>query len=111
MLVVDLTAQLERAHGRIAELQARLGRDSTNSSQPPSADSIAAKAKAAGGSLFAGAVADRKPGGQPSHRGSGLSHRPASRTGPRRWRRRESVPGCGAGWAQVWDTRPANGTR
>ena len=44
-LVVELTSQLEWAHGRIAELEARLGRDSTNSSQPPSADSIAAKAK------------------------------------------------------------------
>jgi hypothetical protein len=27
-LVVDLSAQLERAHARIAELEARLGRDS-----------------------------------------------------------------------------------
>jgi transposase len=44
-LVVGLTSQLERAHARIVELEARLGRDSTNSSQPPSADSIAAKAK------------------------------------------------------------------
>ena len=44
-LVVDLTSRLERAHARIVELEARLGRDSTNSSQPPSADSIAAKAK------------------------------------------------------------------
>ena len=31
-LVVELTSQLEWAHGRIAELEARLGRDSTNSS-------------------------------------------------------------------------------
>jgi transposase len=44
-LVVDLTSRLQRAHGRIAELEARLGRDSTNSSQPPSANSIAAKAR------------------------------------------------------------------
>jgi len=44
-LVVELTSQLEWAHARIAELEARLGRDSTNSSQPPSHDSIAAKAK------------------------------------------------------------------
>jgi len=44
-LVVDLTSQLQLAHGRIAELEARLGRDSSNSSSPPSADSIAAKAK------------------------------------------------------------------
>lgn len=39
-----LTAHLRQA-ALIAQLQARLGRDSTNSSQPPSADSIAAKAK------------------------------------------------------------------
>jgi hypothetical protein len=33
---------------RIAELEVRLGRDSTNSSIPPSQDSIAAKAKRRG---------------------------------------------------------------
>ncbi|MGH3780041.1 MAG: DUF6444 domain-containing protein, partial [Pseudonocardiaceae bacterium] len=38
-LVVGLASELERAHARIAELEARLGRDSTNSSSPPSADS------------------------------------------------------------------------
>ncbi|MGH3684717.1 MAG: DUF6444 domain-containing protein, partial [Pseudonocardiaceae bacterium] len=40
-LVVGLVSELER----IAELEARLGCDSAHSSIPPSADSIAAKAK------------------------------------------------------------------
>jgi transposase len=43
-LVVGLSAQLERVQARIAELEARLGRGSRNSSNPPSADSIEAKA-------------------------------------------------------------------
>lgn len=42
--MAGLASELERAHARIAELEARLGRDSTNSLSPPSADSIAAKA-------------------------------------------------------------------
>ncbi|MFN2497313.1 MAG: DUF6444 domain-containing protein [Pseudonocardiaceae bacterium] len=91
-LVVDLSAQLERAHARIAKLEARLGRDSTNSSTPPSADSIAAKRRADRSSRER--PADRKLGGQPSHRGSGLRRRP-SRTGPRQWRRQPSEPAAG----------------
>jgi transposase len=114
-LVVDLTSQLERAHARIAELEARLGRDSTNSSQPPSQDSIAAKVKRRADRSSRQRSKDRKRGGQPGHRGSGL----APTTEPDRT---ETVPaptecaGCGenlgeateagAGWAQVWDTPP-----
>ena len=72
-LVVELTSQLEWAHGRIAELEARLGRDSTNSSQPPSADSIAAKAKRRADRSSRERSKDRKPGGQPGRTGTGLA--------------------------------------
>jgi Family of unknown function (DUF6444) len=114
-LVVGLTLQLERAQARIAELEARLGRDSTNSSSPPSKDSIAAKAKRRADRSSRERSADRKPGGQPGRKGSGLS--PAAVPD-----RRQTLPppgecsGCGGdlsdaadagtGWAQVWDVLP-----
>jgi transposase len=111
-LVVGLASELERAHSRIAELEARLGRDSTNSSIPPSADSIAAKAKRRVDRSSRERSPDRKPGGQPGHQGSGL----APTVTPDRT---ETLPppgecaGCGGdlsdaadagmSWAQVWD--------
>jgi transposase len=114
-LVVGLASQLERAQARIAELEARLGRDSTNSSSPPSADSIAAKAKRRVDRSSRERSADRKPGGQPGRKGSGL----APVVTPDRT---ETLPasgdcsGCGAdladaadagmSWAQVWDIPP-----
>ena len=109
---MGLASQLERAHARIAELEARLGRDSTNSSSPPSADSIAAKAKRRADRSSRERSPDRKPGGQPGHQGSGL----APTVMPDRT---ETLPppgecaGCGGdltgaadagmSWAQVWD--------
>ena len=114
-LVVGLSAQLERAHARIAELEARLGRDSRNSSIPPSADSIEAKAKRRADRSSRERSKDRKPGGQSGRKGSGL----APTVTPDRT---ETLPapsacsGCGenladavdAGmsWAQVWDIPP-----
>jgi transposase len=114
-LVVGLTSELERAQARIAELEARLGRDSTNSSIPPSADSIAAKAKRRADRSSRERSKDRKPGGQPGHQGSGL----APTVTPDRT---ETLPppnacsGCGGdlsgaadagvSWAQVWDILP-----
>ncbi|MFZ0120726.1 MAG: IS66 family transposase [Pseudonocardiaceae bacterium] len=114
-LVVGLASELERAHVRIAELEARLGRDSTNSSIPPSADSITAKAKRRADRSSRERSADRKPGGQPGRKGSGL----APTVTPDRT---EALPapgdcsGCGAdladgadagmSWAQVWDLPP-----
>jgi hypothetical protein len=50
-----------------------LGRDSTNSSIPPSQDSIAAKAKRRADRLSWERSKDRKPGGQPGRKGSGLA--------------------------------------
>jgi transposase len=40
-MVVDLTARLEHAMGRIADLEARLRQSSSNSSKPPSSDGLA----------------------------------------------------------------------
>jgi len=115
VLVVGLTSQLERAHAQIAELEARLGRDSTNSSTPPSKDSIAAKAKWRADRSSRERSKDRKPGGQPGRTGSGL----APTVTPDRT---QTLPapgdcsGCGAdlgeatdagmGWAQLWDIPP-----
>jgi transposase len=112
---VGLASELERAQARIAELEARLGRDSTNSSIPPSADSIAAKAKRRADRSSRERSADRQPGGQPGRKGSGL----APTVTPDRT---ETLPapgdcsGCGADladavdtsltWAQVWDLPP-----
>jgi transposase len=114
-LVGDLGSQLERAHVRIAELEARLGRDSTNSSTPPSADPIAAKAKRRADRSSRERSKDRKPGGQPGHKGSGL----APTTTPDRTKTMpapQQCSGCpagldgdsdaGPGWAQLWDIAP-----
>jgi hypothetical protein len=55
-----------------AQLRRQLGMDSTNSSTPPSADSIAAKAKRRKANSQRERSKDREPGGQKGHRGSGL---------------------------------------
>ncbi len=107
--------ELERAQARIVVLEARLGRDSTNSSSPPSADSIAAKAKRRANRSSRARSKDRKPGGQPGRKGSGLA--PTATPD-----RTETLPppgecsGCGGdltdaadagmSWAQVWDILP-----
>lgn len=61
-----------------AELKRRLGLDSTNSSTPPSADSIAVKAKRRKANSERERSRDRKPGGQRGHAGSGLEFAPVS---------------------------------
>jgi len=55
-----------------AELRRRLGLDSTNSSTPPSTDSIAAKAKRHKANSERKRSPNRRPGGQKGHPGSGL---------------------------------------
>ena len=61
--VVELEGQVKGLLAHIADLHARLGLDSTNSSKPPSSDGPAAKPrgkrKSKGG----------KPGGRPGHEG------------------------------------------
>ncbi len=63
---------------RVAELERRLRMDSANSSVPPSKEDIAAKArrKAALRESQRERSKDRRPGGQPGHRGSGLAPAP-----------------------------------
>ncbi|MGH3821509.1 MAG: IS66 family transposase [Pseudonocardiaceae bacterium] len=111
-LVAGLAARVETLETENAELRRRLGMNSTNSSAPPSKDSIEAKATRRADRSSRERSKQRKPGGQPGRQGSGL--RPASEPD-----RTEVVDppaqcrGCGdalgdaadAGmsWAQVWD--------
>ena len=101
MILVGLTSQLERAHAQISELEARRGHDSTNSSSPPSADSIAAKAKRRTDRSSRERSRDRNHGGQPGPKNSGLAPRVAPD-------RTETLPApvdcaCGAGLADAAD--------
>lgn len=66
-LVVELSGRLETANARIAELEARLGKNSRNSSRPPSSDGLD---KPAPKSLRK--KSGRRPGGQAGHRGQTL---------------------------------------
>jgi transposase len=122
VLVVDLTVRLEQANAQIAALEAevaalraRLGRDSTNSSAPPSKDPPAAQAKRKAVRSQRVRSKDRKRGGQPGHPGNGLTptttpDRTEAVAAP------EVCAHCGAAladgvdlaetWAQVWDILP-----
>jgi transposase len=120
-LVVALTERLVMADARIAALEAevaalraRLGKDSTNSSTPPSTDSVGAKAKRKTATSQRVRSMDRKRGGQVGRTGSGL----VPTTDPDRTEHVAAAEcsGCGAelvdgedagfAWAQVWDTLP-----
>ncbi|MGH3972192.1 MAG: DUF6444 domain-containing protein [Pseudonocardiaceae bacterium] len=67
-----------------AELRRRLGMNSTNSSTPPSKDSIGAKAKRRADRSSRERSKERKPGGQPGRKGSGQGDRRADRPLPQR---------------------------
>jgi transposase len=113
--MVGLAARVETLEAENAELRRRLGMNSTNSSMPPSKDSIGAKAARRADRSSRERSKDRKPGGQPGHQGSGLA--PSVTPG-----RTETLPppgvcsGCGGdltdaadagmSWAQVWDILP-----
>jgi hypothetical protein len=86
LFVVELTARLDEATVRldeanariaaleaeVAALRAKVGKDSTNSSTPPSADAPAAKAKRKAVTSQRVRSKDRKRGGQVGRQGSGL---------------------------------------
>jgi transposase len=121
-LVTQLTALLEQANTQIealraevAALKSKAGKDSTNSSVPPSQDPIAAKAKRKAATSQRVRSKDRKRGGQPGREGSGLI--PAAQPDHSEWvEPAGECGGCGAdlaagmdagaSWAQVWDIEP-----
>lgn len=114
-LVERLTARLDAVEAELAAVKRQLGQDSSNSSTPPSKDSIAAKAKQRADRSSRVRSKERKPGGQPGHQGSGL----APTQDPDDTRRVEPPAECrrcradlasatelADGWAQVWDILP-----
>lgn len=121
-LVGRLTARLDAVETENAELRAengelkrRLGQNSTNSSVPPSKDSLVAKAKQRADRSSRVRSKDRKPGGQPGHQGSGLM--PTSDPDRTQWVdppaqcracRADLTGGTELAhrWAQVWDILP-----
>ena len=99
----------------LAKLRAQIAKNSTNSSIPPSKDSIEAKAKRKKASSQRVRSKDRAPGGQPGHQGSGLQ--PAR--DPDRTEQADPPAGCsgcgaeltgaadaGSSWTQIWDIPP-----
>ena len=91
-LVVEQAVLIDALRVELEALRRQVGRDSSNSSQPPSTDGPGAKTKAKAGRRAAGQEAEqspgrqpstgadraagraaRKQGGQPGHRGSGLA--------------------------------------
>jgi hypothetical protein len=112
-------AELERKVAEleleVAELRRRVGMDSTNSSTPPSKEPVGAREKRKAERREASERArstERKPGGQPGHRGSGLVREEEpdqSLCAPAP----SACSSCQAGlagtavlpdsWAQVWD--------
>lgn len=121
-LVVGLVTRLELVEAEnlalraeVVALRSRLGKDSTNSSGPPSQDSIGAKAKRKAATSQRVRSKDRKRGGQPGRPGAGL----APTADPDRTEQVDAVvecSGCGTelagdddagfSWAQVWDILP-----
>jgi transposase len=114
-LVEGLVARVEALVAENAALKRRLGFDSTNSSTPPSKDSLAAQGKRKAQRSQRVRSKDRKPGGQPGRMGSGLAaevkpDRAETVAAPR------ECSGCGedlasgkdvgTSWAQVWDIPP-----
>ncbi|MGH3991231.1 MAG: IS66 family transposase [Pseudonocardiaceae bacterium] len=111
-LVGGLAARVERLEAENAELRRRLGMNSMNSSTPPSKDSVGAKAKRRADRSSRERSKERKPGGQPGRKGSGLTPTVTPD-------RTQTLPppgdcsGCGGdladavdagtSWAQVWD--------
>jgi transposase len=113
--VADQARVISELRARGADLERQLGRDSTNSSQPPSKDSIAVKARRRADLSSRERSKERRPGGQPGREGVRLE--PAEK--PDRTERVAApadCAGCGAdlaqardaglGWAQVWDILP-----
>ena len=120
VLRAELDAALERYRRlelRVAELERRLGQDSTDSGTPPSKESIAARERRKAGRRQRQESErerrqDRKRGGQPGHQGNGLARDPdpgeVKEAGPPAECRSCRAPldgaaAAGSRWAQVID--------
>ena len=115
-LVVEQAVLIDALRVELEALRRQVGRDSSNSSQPPSTDGPGAKTKAKAGRRAAGQEAEqspdrqpsaradeaagrarRKQGGQPGHRGSGLA--PVATPDKREPVEPSCCRGCGGGLA------------
>ena len=115
-MVVEQAVLIDALRVELEALRRQVGRDSSNSSQPPSTDGPGAKAKAKAGRRAAGQEAEqspdrqpstgadraagraaRKQGGQPGHRGSGLA--PVTTPDHREPVEPSGCAGCGGGLA------------
>jgi hypothetical protein len=110
---------IRRLELRVAELERRLGQDSTNSGTPGSKESIGAKERRKAERRQRAESErerrkDRKRGGQPGHRGAGLSRDPdpqerQSADPPAQCSRcgtgLDGAEPAGQSWAQVWDVK------
>jgi transposase len=120
VLRAELDAALERYRRlelRVAELERRLGQDSTDSGTPPSKESIAVRERRKAGrrprqESERQRRGDRKRGGQPGHQGKGLAQDPdpgqMREAGPpaqcRSCKARlDGAAAAGSRWAQVID--------
>ena len=122
VLRTELAAERELRHRlelQVAEMQRRLGMDSTDSGTPPSKEPIGARERRkaerkARQSSERERRKDRRRGGQPGHAGSGLARDPdpgqrKSADPPARCSRcgtgLAGAEPAGSSWAQVWDVR------
>ena len=119
VLRAELDAALERYRRlelRVAELERRLGQDSTDSGTPASKESIGARERRRAGRRRQESERerrkDRKRGGQPGHQGKGLAREPdpgeLKETGPPAECRSckaalDGAAAAGSRWAQVID--------
>jgi transposase len=70
-VIAELRSMVEELRAEVAALRRQIGRDSSNSSQPPSQDGPGARVKAKADKR-SGEQAGRRQGGQKGHRGTGL---------------------------------------
>lgn len=119
VLLTQANARIVVLEAQVAALQARTGKNSSNSSTPPSRDSIVGKAQAKAERARQKSQRvrskDRSPGGQPGRKGSGLT---PTRDPDETVHLSPAVDcgGCGtdlargvdagSAWAQVWDIAP-----
>jgi len=74
-VIAELRSMVEELRAEVAALRRQVGRDSSNSSQPPGQDGPGAKAKAKADKRSGGSVGGpkRSQGGQTGHPGAGLA--------------------------------------